>query len=63
MTTQYIIEDIDAIQDKYCRDCIVKQQLRKERGKTGAHKFCITTCSVGKKLQFLGQELMKMSDR
>lgn len=55
-----VMKDIDELTDMYCNDCLVKCQLRKERGKSGAHRFCIEACTVGEQLQFLGQELMKI---
>jgi len=55
-----VMQDIDELMDMYCADCLVIQQLRKTRGKQGAHKFCIKNCTVGEQLQFLGQELMKL---
>ncbi len=60
LNQQNIISEIDETMEKYCDDCFVKQQLRKDRGKPGAHQFCIESCTVGEQLQFLGQELLKM---
>ena len=55
-----IVDEIDELLQDYCEDCLVKKQMRKERGKTGAHKFCIESCTVGEQIQFLGQELLKV---
>jgi len=44
-----VMKDIDELHDTYCSDCLVIRQLRKERGKPGAHRFCIEACSVGEK--------------
>lgn len=55
-----VMQDIDELTDTYCEGCLVRQELRKQRGKSGAHRFCIEHCSVGQQLQFLGQELMKI---
>ena len=57
-----VMQDIDTLTDTYCTDCPVIRDLRKQRGKTGAHRFCIDECSIGEQLQFLGQELMKVID-
>ncbi len=57
-----VMKEIDELTDTYCMDCPVIRDLRKTRGKTKAHRFCIKQCSVGEKLQFLGQELMKVTD-
>lgn len=55
-----IINEIDEMLTTYCDGCFVKAQLRKDEGKTAAHRFCISECTVGTQLKFLGQELNKM---
>lgn len=61
MDKNTVIKDIDELTDTYCADCPIKKVLRSSRGKSGAHRFCIEMCSVGEKLQFLGNELMKIT--
>lgn len=61
MNKQVIVEEIDEIVDEYCQHCLVRKALREEKGRTNAHRFCITSCSIGKKIRFLGQEMIKMS--
>lgn len=55
-----IINEIDEMLNTYCEGCFIKTQLRKDQGKTAAHRFCISNCTVGSQLQFLGDELNKM---
>ncbi|GKW44679.1 MULTISPECIES: zinc-finger domain-containing protein [unclassified Planococcus (in: firmicutes)] len=55
-----IINEIDEMMETYCEGCFVRKQIRKEQGKTAAHRFCISHCSVGTQLQFLGNELNKI---
>ena len=55
-----IINEIDEMLTTYCEGCFVKTQLRKDEGKTAAHRFCISNCTVGSQLQFLGNELNKV---
>lgn len=55
-----IINEIDDMLSTYCEGCFVKAQLRKDGGKTAAHRFCISECTVGTQLKFLGQELNKI---
>ena len=57
-----VMKEIDELTDTYCTDCLVIRDLRKKRGKTGAHRFCIEQCTVGEQLQFLGKELIKVTD-
>lgn len=54
-----IINEIDEMLNTYCEGCFVKRQIRKDQGKTAAHRFCISDCTVGSQLQFLGNELNK----
>lgn len=56
-----IVRDIDELNEKFCEGCFVKEQLRKDNGKTAAHRFCIESCSVGDQLKFLGRELIKIN--
>ncbi len=55
-----IINEIDCMMQTYCEGCFVRKQIRKEQGKTAAHRFCISNCTVGSQLQFLGNELNKI---
>lgn len=55
-----VINDINQLLDLYCEGCFAKKQLIKERGKTGAHQFCISECTIGEQLQFLGKEINKI---
>ena len=57
-----VMKEIDELTDTYCTECLVIRDLRKKRGKTGAHRFCIEQCTVGEQLQFLGKELLKLND-
>ncbi|MCG7333835.1 zinc-finger domain-containing protein [Sporosarcina sp. ACRSM] len=61
MNKTNVMNEITEILDVYCEECFVKRQLSKEKGKPGAHRFCITTCTIGEQLQFLGQELNKIT--
>ena len=58
-----VMKDIDELTDMYCVECLVIRDLRKTRGKQGAHRFCIEQCTVGEQLQFLGQEMMKIQEK
>ncbi|AJD91247.1 hypothetical protein JMA_19300 [Jeotgalibacillus malaysiensis] len=51
------ISAVDELMNTYCRDCPVKKQLRAEKGKLHAHKFCISDCSIGIKIKEIGRQL------
>jgi hypothetical protein len=59
MNKTIVMNEINEILDAYCDGCFLKKQLSKEKGKARAHRFCITTCTIGEQLQFLGQEMNK----
>lgn len=59
MDKSIIMNEIDSIIDTYCEGCFLKRQLAKDKGKTAAHKFCITGCTIGDQLRFLGNEMNK----
>lgn len=55
--TQQITNEIDRLLSVYCEECPIKYDLRSRQGKTAAHQFCISGCSVGKQLKEIGQKL------
>lgn len=59
MDRMTVVKEMDELLDAFCEGCFVRMQLSKERGKAGAHRFCIESCTIGEQLQFLGNELMK----
>ncbi|WP_339250067.1 zinc-finger domain-containing protein [Sporosarcina sp. FSL W8-0480] len=56
-----IMNEINEVLDTYCEGCFVKRQQVKDIGKTSAHQFCIRTCTIGEQLQFLGNEMNKLT--
>ena len=59
MDKMVVMNEIDDILGIYCEDCFLKRQLSKEVGKTQAHKFCISHCTVGEQLKLLGEKMNK----
>ncbi|MGV3243940.1 zinc-finger domain-containing protein [Staphylococcus sp. 11261D007BR] len=51
------IATIDQLMNQYCKQCLIKNHLRKTKSKTQAHHFCISECSIGKQIQQIGNEL------
>ncbi|GEN83659.1 zinc-finger domain-containing protein [Sporosarcina luteola] len=56
-----VMNEINEVLDTYCEGCFVKRQLVSDIGKTGAHHFCIRTCTIGEQLRFLGSEMNKLT--
>ena len=48
---QNAIEKIDELMNTYCDKCLLKTHIRKTEGKTQAHHFCISECSIGKQIK------------
>lgn len=63
MERKQLIREIDEMTDTYCEGCLVKQSLTKERSKTNAHRFCITQCSIGLRIQRMGEAMMQDSKK
>lgn len=57
MKNFHLVTEIDYLLDTYCEDCFIKSLLRKEKGKSVAHNFCIYTCTVGEEIRELGEKL------
>ncbi|MDG5470591.1 zinc-finger domain-containing protein [Jeotgalibacillus sp. ET6] len=57
MERKKVIDEVDELFVTYCKDCLVKKQLRIERGKTRAHRFCIQECTIGEKIMRYGKHL------
>ena len=55
MKNMEVINEIDILLNKYCEDCFVRSHLRKEKGKTVAHDFCIHVCTVGEQIKETGK--------
>ncbi|WP_238473830.1 zinc-finger domain-containing protein [Paenisporosarcina cavernae] len=54
-----ILDELNDLEQRFCTDCFLKKTLKETESKTSAHRFCISSCTVGKQLQFIGQELIK----
>ncbi|MGC8230422.1 zinc-finger domain-containing protein [Pseudobacillus badius] len=54
-----LIAEVEGILHTYCEGCLLKAAFRKEKGKSYAHKFCITECTVGEQLKRCGERLLK----
>lgn len=56
-----VMNEIDTILTDYCEGCFLKSALKEDKGKAGAHQFCISQCTVGDQLKFLGEEMNKLT--
>ncbi len=57
MNRKEIYHEVEAIMNYYCDNCFLYKYNRKEKGRNYAHKFCISTCTVGEKIKQCGKRL------
>nr|WP_285889706.1 zinc-finger domain-containing protein [Neobacillus niacini] len=48
---------VESLLGQYCNGCFVHQQFKQDGGRRFAHRFCISQCTVGEKLQEYGKKL------
>lgn len=52
-----MFENLQGVMTQFCEGCFLHKYLRGAEGKRSAHRFCITQCTVGEKLQEYGKKL------
>jgi hypothetical protein len=52
-----VTREIEWTLKTYCRDCFVCEAFKKDYGKNYAQSFCNRDCSIGRRLQILGESL------
>ncbi|USK58562.1 zinc-finger domain-containing protein [Peribacillus asahii] len=62
MNRKKIYEEVEEMLS-FCEGCFVQKHFRKENGRTFAHQFCLSQCTVGEKLKKLGQELTNLNEK
>lgn len=52
-----VLDEIDKNLQTYCFGCFLYSHHKKDGGRTQAHQFCLSQCTVGKQLKELGDKL------
>ncbi|WP_213145086.1 zinc-finger domain-containing protein [Neobacillus citreus] len=52
-----LFTQVEHLLNEYCEGCFVHRQLKREGGRRTAHRFCISQCTVGQKIQEYGKKL------
>nr|WP_263325984.1 zinc-finger domain-containing protein [Neobacillus sp. Marseille-Q6967] len=52
-----LLNHVESLMTQYCDGCLLHQSFKQENGRRFAHRFCITKCTVGEKLQEYGRKL------
>lgn len=61
MSRLKLLQELDQITEKECKDCQVYEDNAKndDRNLTKTNKYCTNECEVGKKIQGIGDQLLK----
>ncbi|GIN60828.1 hypothetical protein J27TS8_08210 [Robertmurraya siralis] len=57
MKRKDVLIEVEELLSSYCKDCFLHKYHKKEIGRTYAHRFCITQCTVGEKIKTVGKQL------
>ncbi|WHY75811.1 zinc-finger domain-containing protein [Neobacillus sp. WH10] len=52
-----LFDQVEGLINQYCEGCFLHQQLKKEGGRRWAHRFCISQCTIGERIQEYGKKL------
>ena len=55
-----LLDEVNRTLQDYCEGCFLYCTHRKEHGRTYAHKFCLSHCTVGQKLKEVGNKISKI---
>ncbi|WP_342432048.1 zinc-finger domain-containing protein [Neobacillus sp. FSL H8-0543] len=53
-----LFTNVETLMSQYCNGCLLHQHFKEEGGRRFAHRFCISQCTVGEKLQEYGKKLI-----
>ncbi|MEQ2528586.1 zinc-finger domain-containing protein [Robertmurraya yapensis] len=57
MNRKQVLMEVEEMLNSYCKGCFLHKYHKKEIGRTYAHKFCISQCTVGQKIKMIGDKL------
>ncbi|WP_081707555.1 zinc-finger domain-containing protein [Bacillus massiliigorillae] len=52
-----VLQQIEETLTLYCNGCFLYNHHKKDYGRTYAHKYCLSSCTVGERLKDFGQKL------
>jgi len=52
-----LLDKVDQTLQAYCDGCFLYSTHKKELGRTYAHKFCLSHCTIGQQLKDVGKQL------
>ncbi|MGG7618010.1 zinc-finger domain-containing protein [Bacillus coreaensis] len=57
LSRQQILREVEELMGRYCKECFLHKHHKDEKGRRYAHRFCITSCTVGEKIKEVGKRL------
>ncbi|MDQ0155143.1 zinc-finger domain-containing protein [Robertmurraya andreesenii] len=57
MNRKEILQEVEELLSGYCNGCFLYKYHKLERGRTYAHRFCISECTIGEKIRDFGHRL------
>lgn len=58
-----ILGQLDQTLQTYCSGCFLYTQNKKDSGRSYAHQFCLSSCTVGAHLRIYGDKLNQHSEK
>lgn len=52
-----LLSHVEALMVHYCEGCFLHHHFKMEGGRRLAHRFCISQCTIGEKIQEYGKNL------
>ncbi|MBY0122666.1 zinc-finger domain-containing protein [Bacillus sp. S/N-304-OC-R1] len=62
MNRKQLYDEVEELLNTYCQGCLLHKLHKDEKGRTYAHKFCITDCTVGEKIKLIGSKLTQNNE-
>ncbi|WP_462411971.1 zinc-finger domain-containing protein [Neobacillus sp. Marseille-QA0830] len=52
-----LVNQVETLMMQYCDGCFLHSHIKRESGRRAAHRFCISQCTIGEKIQQCGKKL------
>ncbi|MEH6942590.1 zinc-finger domain-containing protein [Bacillus sp. JJ722] len=59
---QLLLQQIEETLTLYCNGCFLHSHHKKDFGRTYAHQYCLSSCTIGEELKSFGEKLNYVTD-